>query len=150
MWTLQVTFKKKICHEPCKKYAGQEKCVVFLKTGSGSGSCRIRIRPKMDRIRNPGVTTKRTSCAPGDPARPWERRHDSWSWAAGGGGGGGSGGNGPPPPPASGRGQGVQAGQCTHLHTHAPLRPPSSQLREEEKDSSWACKLFYGHVFSLC
>ena len=31
MWTLQVTLKKKICHKPCKKYAGQEKCVFFLK-----------------------------------------------------------------------------------------------------------------------
>jgi len=59
MWTLQVTFKKKICHKPCKKYAGQEKC-FFLKAGSGSGAAfkilicriRIRIRPKMDRIRN--------------------------------------------------------------------------------------------------
>ena len=38
MWTLQVTFKKKkICHKPCKKYAGQEKCVVFFKS-------RIRIQ----------------------------------------------------------------------------------------------------------
>jgi len=47
--------------KPCKKYAGQEKCGFFLKqdpdTDAGSGFkiliCRIRIRPKMDRIRNP-------------------------------------------------------------------------------------------------
>ena len=42
-----------------QKYAGQEK-YAFFKAGSGSGIsgfkiliCRIRIRPKMDRIRNP-------------------------------------------------------------------------------------------------
>jgi len=32
MWTLQVTLKKKNCHKPCKKYAGQEKCGYFLKS----------------------------------------------------------------------------------------------------------------------
>ena len=57
MWTLQVTFKKNFCHKPCKKYAGQEK-LFFLKQDPGSGFkiliCRIRIRPKMDRIRIPG------------------------------------------------------------------------------------------------
>ena len=59
MWTLQVTFKKHFFfHKPCKKYAGQEKC-FFLKQDPDPGSgfkiliCRVRIRPKMYRIRNP-------------------------------------------------------------------------------------------------
>ena len=31
MWTLQVTFKKKICPRSCKKYAGQENCAFKKK-----------------------------------------------------------------------------------------------------------------------
>ena len=60
MWTLQVTFKKKIVINHAKNMRDR-KNVYFLKQdldpGSGSGYkiliCRIQIRPKMDRIRNP-------------------------------------------------------------------------------------------------
>ena len=47
-----------------QKICGTGKMCFFFKAGSGSGFkiliCRIRIRPKMDRIRNPAVISLRT------------------------------------------------------------------------------------------
>jgi hypothetical protein len=56
MWTLQVTLKKYFVINHAQNMRDR-KNVFFFKAGSGSGFkipiCRIRIRPKMDRIRNP-------------------------------------------------------------------------------------------------
>ena len=57
MWTLQVTLQKKFFVINHAKNMRDRKNVVFLKAGSGSTFkiliCRIRIRQKLDRIRNP-------------------------------------------------------------------------------------------------
>ena len=56
------------CHKPCKNYAGQEKMCVFKNQDPDLVFniliCRIRIRKKMDRIRNPATYSSNNAADP--------------------------------------------------------------------------------------